>query len=243
VGTGTAVAELDHDRLLAALGARLGVAVSLPLLRQALTHRSYSFEHGGLPTNERLEFLGDSVLGLVVTDALYRRHPERPEGQLAKIRSGVVSAVALAEVAADLDLGAALLLGRGEEMTGGRAKASILADALEAVIGAVHLEHGQHVATAVVTRLVGVRLDSAEAQRAGTDWKTDLQERAAAGGLAAPVYEVAGSGPDHARRYDATVSVEGRVLGHGSGPSKKQAEQHAAEQACARWDELARTRA
>ncbi len=227
-----------HDALLADLATRLGVVVPLPLLRQALTHRSYAFEHGGLPTNERLEFLGDAVLGLVVTDALYRRQPGRPEGQLAKIRSGVVSAVALAEVAAELDLGAALLLGRGEELTGGRGKASILADALEAVIGAVHLEHGPDVAASVVMRLVGARLDSPQAQRAGTDWKTDLQERAAAASVGLPVYEVLGSGPDHARRYEAAVSVDGRVLGRGSGASKKQAEQHAAEQACADWDSL-----
>ena len=233
----------DHDRLLAGLADRLGVPVSLSLLRQAVTHRSFSFEHGGLPTNERLEFLGDAVLGLVVTDALYRRHPDRPEGRLAKNRSGVVSAAALADVAADLDLGEVLLLGRGEELTGGRQKPSILADTLEAVIGAVHLEHGSAVAAVVVLRLVGSRLDSPQAHRAGTDFKTDLQERCAAAGLGAPGYEVVGSGPDHARRYEAAVIVGGAVLGRGSGPSKKQAEQQAAEQACLGWDDdLARKR-
>ena len=217
----------------AALSARLGVGVSPALLSRALTHRSYAFENGGLPTNERLEFLGDAVLGLAVTDVLYRRHPELPEGQLAKSRSGVVSAVALAEVAADLGLGDALLLGRGEELTGGRAKASILADALEAVIGAVYLEHGFGVAASVVLRLVGPRLESAVARRAGTDWKTDLQELAAATGRPAPVYEVTGSGPDHARHYEAAVRLGESVVGRGSGASKKHAEQNAAEQACA----------
>ena len=229
----------DHDRLLARLADRLGVPAPMSLLRQAVTHRSYAFERGGLPTNERLEFLGDAVLGFVVTDALYRRHPDLAEGQLAKTRSGVVSAAALAEVATSLDLGEVLLLGRGEELTGGRHKASILADALEAVLGAVHLEHGTAVAAAVVLRLVGPRLDSAQARRAGTDWKTDLQELCSAAGLGAPVYEVIGSGPDHARRYEARVRVDGTVAGHGSGASKKQAEQQAAEQACGGWDQAA----
>jgi ribonuclease III len=225
-------AEPAVDDHLARLTDRLGVPLSPALLRRALTHRSYAFENGGLPSNERLEFLGDAVLGLAVTDALYRRYPDRSEGQLAKNRSGVVSAVALAEVAAELDLGSALLLGRGEELTGGRGKASIVADALEAVIGAVYLEHGFTVAAATVLRLVGPRLDSAAAQRAGTDWKTDLQELAAAAGLPVPVYRVTGSGPDHARRYAAEVLVEDRVVGRGTGASKKQAEQNAAEQAC-----------
>ena len=206
--------------------------VSSPLLTLALTHRSYAFEQGGLPSNERLEFLGDAVLGLVVTDALYRRFADRPEGHLAKIRSGVVSAAALADVARELDLGSFLLLGNGEELTGGRAKASILADALEAVIGAVYLEHGHAVAAAVVMRLVSDRLESAAAHRIGTDWKTCLQERLAELGRLGPEYRVTGRGPDHAREYSAEVVVDTEVLGRGGGPSKKQAEQNAAEQAC-----------
>lgn len=220
------------DAPLAALRSRLAVDVSTPLLSLALTHRSYAFENGGLPSNERLEFLGDAVLGLVVTDALYRRHPDRAEGHLAKSRAGVVSAAALAEVARDLDLGSALLLGNGEELTGGRHKASILADALEAVIGAVYLEHGFDTAGRMVMRLVSERLDVAAAHRTGTDWKTALQEALAAMGRPGPQYQVTGTGPDHAREYVAEVLCDGDVLGAGDGPSKKQAEQNAAEQAC-----------
>lgn len=217
---------------LTGLTARLGVDVSEPLLTLALTHRSYAFEHGGLPTNERLEFLGDAVLGAVVTDALYRRHPDRAEGDLAKSRSGVVSAAALADVARELDLGRCLLLGNGEELTGGRDKASILADALEAVIGAVYLEHGFAVASQVVMRLVSRRLDSQASRRAGTDWKTTLQEQVAALRRPVPTYHVTGTGPDHAREFTAEVVIDGRRLGQGRGSSKKQAEQNAAEQAC-----------
>jgi ribonuclease-3 len=220
------------DQQLAQLCDRLGVTVSAPLLTLALTHRSYAFENGGLPTNERLEFLGDSVLGLAVTDALYRRYSDAPEGQLAKGRSGVVSAVALAEVARELDLGRCLLLGNGEELTGGRDKASILADALEAVIGAVYLEHGFFVASGVVLRLMTSRIDEATVPGSGTDWKTCLQERLAQMRRSAPRYVVSGSGPDHARSYRAEVSVDGQVHGTGQGRSKKQAEQQAAEQAC-----------
>jgi ribonuclease-3 len=171
------------------------------------------------------------VLGLAVTDTLYRRHSDRPEGMLAKNRAGLVSAAALAAVAADLDLGPVLLLGRGEDQTGGRTKPSILADALEAVIGAVYVEHGYTVAAAVVQRTVGRGLDSAAARRAGTDWKTDLQERVAAAGGQSPEYRTVGHGPDHAREYEASVVLGGRVLGSGTGSSKKQAEQQAAEQA------------
>jgi ribonuclease-3 len=234
--TQVAQATAEHDRLLGELAARIGVPVALPLLRQAVTHRSFAFEQGGLATNERLEFLGDAVLGLAVTDTLYRRHADRPEGLLAKNRSGIVSAAALAEVAADLDLGSALLLGRGEVRTGGRTKPSILADALEAVIGAVYLEHGFGVAASTVQRLVGARIDSPAARRAGTDWKTDLQERVSSAGLLGPEYRTEGRGPDHAREYEASVLVGGQVLGTGSGTSKKQAEQLAAEQACLALD-------
>ena len=214
------------------LFARLGVGLAPSLLELALTHRSYAFEHGGLPTNERLEFLGDSVLGLAVTDALYRRHPRDAEGRLAKSRSSVVSAVALAEVAREIDLGTYLRLGNGEELTGGRDKASILADSLEAVIGAVYLEHGFAVAASLVMRLVAGRLDDAAGTVAGTDWKTCLQENLAARHEAAPEYRVTGTGPDHAREYTAEVVLGPTTLGIGRGRSKKQAEQSAAEQAC-----------
>lgn len=225
------------ERLIDLLVERLGVAVSRPLLTQALTHRSYAFEQGGLPTNERLEFLGDAVLGVAVTDALYRRYADEPEGQLAKSRSGIVSALALADVARELDLGSCLLLGNGEELTGGREKASILADSLEAVLGAVYLEHGFVVACQVVMRLMSHRLDEATIPGRGNDWKTTLQERAAATGLGIPEYRVHGTGPDHARSYRAEVVLDSRVLGTGEGPSKKQAEQRAAEQATRVLDE------
>ena len=129
---------------------RLGVRISDDLLTECLTHRSFAYENGGLRPNERLEFLGDAVLGLVVTDSLYRRYPDSAEGDLAKRRSAVVSSKALAEVAREIDLGSYLLLGKGEESTGGRAKSSILADAMEAVIGATYVSCGRDAAAKVV---------------------------------------------------------------------------------------------
>ncbi|REH41242.1 ribonuclease-3 [Kutzneria buriramensis] len=204
------------------------------LLVLALTHRSYAYENGGLPPNERLEFLGDAVLGLVVTDHLYRRHPDLPEGQLAKLRASVVNMHALAKVARRLGeggLGAHLLLGRGEELTGGRDKASILADGLEAMIGAVYLEHGIDVARGLVHRLFDPLLVEAPTLGAGLDWKTSLQELTAAQGLGVPEYRVDDEGPDHRKEFTATVYVGGRGLGSGSGRTKKEAEQKAAEAA------------
>lgn len=219
------------------LAARLGVAVDPELLRRALTHRSYAYEHGGLPTNERLEFLGDAVLGLVVTDTLYRRHPDHSEGQLAKLRAAVVNMRALAGVARDLDVGPWLRLGRGEETTGGRDKSSILADTVEALIGAVYVDLGIDAARAVVARLFAGVLDAAVEMGAGLDWKTSLQELTAQRGLGVPQYDLSESGPDHAKRFVATVAVSGRVRGDGSGRSKKEAEQRAAEAA---WQALSR---
>src|SRR5690606_24613023 len=131
----------------------VGIEVAPDILTRALTHRSYAYENGGLPTNERLEFLGDSVLGLVVTDTLYRTHPDLPEGQLAKLRAAVVNMRALADVARSLGIGRYVRLGRGEEATGGRDKSSILADTLEALIGAVYLDRGLDEASALVHRL------------------------------------------------------------------------------------------
>jgi ribonuclease III len=215
-----------------ALTAALGTALDPALAEQALTHRSYAYEHGGLPTNERLEFLGDAVLGLVVTDALYAAHPELPEGQLAKLRAGIVSTRALAEAARAVDLGAWIRLGRGEQATGGRDKSSILADTLEALIGAVYVDRGLPAATLVVRALLGPLLASAADDDAGRDWKTALQELAAAGGLGAPVYRLAEEGPAHAKSFTAEVVVGDRSLGSGAGRTKKQAEQQAAELAC-----------
>lgn len=215
----------------AELQARLGLDVEPGLLLCALTHRSYSYENGGVPTNERLEFLGDSVLGFVVTDALYRRHPDSAEGQLAKLRASVVSSRALAVVARELDLGRHLLLGRGEETTGGRDKSSILADTVEALIGAAYLSAGVDAARALVHRLIDPLLASSATLGAGLDWKTSLQELGAAAGLGAPSYDVQGEGPDHARTFSATVLLDGLPRGTGSGRSKKEAEQRAAEAA------------
>ncbi len=209
----------------------LGVDIDADLLVQALTHRSYAYEHGGLPTNERLEFLGDSVLGLVVTDSLYHRHPDVSEGRLAKLRAAVVNSRALAEIARGLDLGAHVRLGKGEETTGGRDKSSILADTMEAVIGAAYLSLGLEAAREFVLRLTAGVLESSERLGAGTDWKTALQELTAASGLGVPSYAITDSGPDHAKSFAADAVVGGTALGHGEGRSKKEAEQKAAASA------------
>ena len=214
------------------LEATLGTAVDPALLERALTHRSYAYEHGGLPHNERLEFLGDAVLGLVVADALYTTHPDLPEGQLAKLRASVVNARALAEVARSLELGRWLRLGKGEEVTGGRDKVSILADTMEAVLGAVYLDRGIAAATVLVRTLFDPLMDAASRQGAALDWKTALQELTAGRGLGSPEYVIAESGPDHRKSFDAQAVVGGEVLGTGSGGSKKEAEQQAAEAAC-----------
>ena len=215
----------------AELAAELGVDVDLELLERALTHRSFAYEAGGLPTNERMEFLGDTVLGLVVTEALYRRHPDLPEGRLAKLRASVVSTRALAEVARAVGLGQWLRLGRGEETTGGRDKSSILADAVEAVLGAVYLDGGLDAARQLVLRLFGPLLDDVAERGAGLDWKTSLQEMTAEQGLGVPVYDVVDEGPDHAKTFSARVLLADDACGTGSGRTKKEAEQAAAEAA------------
>jgi ribonuclease-3 len=218
----------DPDSLLEALDVDLDAG----LLTLALTHRSYAYENGGLPPNERLEFLGDAVLGLVVTDHLYRTHPDLAEGQLAKLRASVVNMGALAGVARGLGdggLGAHLLLGKGEELTGGRDKASILADGLEAVIGAVYLEHGIDRARKLVHRLFDGLLAEAPLRGAGLDWKTSLQELTAQVALGVPDYRVSEAGPDHRKEFTATVVIGGEGLGMGEGRTKKEAEQKAAE--------------
>ena len=209
------------------LPAKLRVDIDAELLELALTHRSYAYEHGGIPHNERLEFLGDSVLGQAVTVMLFTTHPELDEGQLAKRRASVVSTVALAEVARGIDLGSHLLLGRGEEQTGGRDKDSILADTMEAVIGATYLSAGPDAATELVLRLTRPLLDDPERYGAAMDPKTSLQELAARIGATPPVYGVVASGPDNDRRFTATVVV-GDVRMNGLGSSKKTAEMAAA---------------
>ena len=206
----------------------LGVEVDPDLLSLALMHRSYAYENGGLPTNERLEFLGDSVLGIVITETLYRRYPDCTEGELAKLRAAVVNATALAGVARTIGLGEYLFLGRGEETTGGRDKSSILADTMEAVFGAVFLTSGIDTSADVIHRLFDPLIDRAELLGAGLDWKTSLQEVAAAAELGLPEYRVTDEGPDHAKEFFAQAVVGGDVLGEGSGRSKKVAEQQAA---------------
>jgi ribonuclease-3 len=209
----------------------LDAGLSRALLERALTHRSFAYENGGLPTNERLEFLGDAVLGLVVTDALFREYPDLPEGHLAKLRAAVVNMRALAGVARGLHLGDYVRLGRGEEGTGGRDKSSILADTLEAVIGAVYIERGLDEAGALVHRLFDPVIAHSARLGAGLDWKTSLQELTAAGVLGVPEYHVDDSGPDHQKSFRALVRVGGHVYGSGEGRSKKEAEQQAAEAA------------
>ena len=217
---------------LAVLAERLGVEIDHGSLRHALTHRSYAYENGNVPDNERLEFLGDAVLGVVVTDALYRSHPDVAESQLARFRAAVVNSDALAEVARSIGVGDFLLLGRGEQGTGGRNKGSILADAMEALIGVVYVALGLDAAAGLVHRLLDERMAEASALGAGLDWKTSLQELGARTGEGVPVYEVHATGPDHAKEFDAVVRV-GSFSGTGSGASKKQAEQAAAAHAYA----------
>ena len=209
----------------------LGVPLAADLLERALTHRSFAYENGGLPTNERLEFLGDSVLGLIVTDTLFREYPDLPEGQLAKLRAAVVNMRALAGVARGLQLGSYIRLGKGEEGTGGRDKSSILADTLEAVLGAVYLDRGLGEADALVHRLFDPVIARSARLGAGLDWKTSLQELTAAEILGVPEYHVEESGPDHQKSFRASVRIAGRTYGEGGGRSKKEAEQQAAEAA------------
>lgn len=220
--------ESSYDDLRGALG---DPVLEPGLLQRALTHRSYAYENGGLPTNERLEFLGDSVLGVVVTETLYLTHPDLSEGRLAKLRAAVVNARALAEVARTIGLGEHIMLGRGEETTGGRNKSSILSDTVEAVIGAVYLSGGFETARAVVHLLFDPLMEAAAGLGAGLDWKTSLQELAAEHSLGVPEYVIQDEGPDHAKTFTAQVRVGDSLYGHGLGRSKKEAEQQAAETA------------
>lgn len=200
-------------------------------LRLALTHRSFANENGMLPNNERLEFLGDAVLGLSVANQLYCQYPTRPESDISKMRAGIVSRYGLADVARDINLGPYILLGKGESLSDGRAKDSILADTTEAILGAIYLEHGFEVARDVVLRLFRHKIDTATSKAMNQDWKTMLQERVAERKLAMPEYRAEVSGPDHDTTFVATVYVEGVELGHGTGQNKKVAEQQSAHMA------------
>lgn len=224
---------MADDGAVTGLVSRLGLSRMPAELPLALVHRSYSYENGRIPTNERLEFLGDSVLGVVVTEHLYRRFPDQPEGQLAKMRSAIVNAQSLAVIARQVRVGDYLLLGRGEQSTGGREKVSILADAMEAIIGAVYLDFGLEGAREFILSLFADLIEAVPQLGAGLDWKTSLQELTASLGHGAPEYVVTGEGPDHARVFTARVRVGEQLYGHGQGRTKKQAEQEAAQTAFA----------
>jgi ribonuclease-3 len=237
--TGAVAEVLSQDRLahLAALEERLGVRFrDRSLLDLALRHGSFSHERGRDPEKsyERLEFLGDAVLSIVVSDDLYRRYPDADEGGLAKQRARIVNEAALASVARRLNLGQYLLLGRGEEKGGGRQRPSLLADAVESVIGAVYIDSGYGVAHHLVTRWLGELGDVL--QRAGEDFKSQLQERLQRR-RQMPRYRIAQEeGPDHARTFVAIVEAGGKSVGEGRGNSKKEAEQAAAADALARLE-------
>lgn len=218
----------------AALEQRLGHDFARPeLLRRALSHRSWVAESGEEHSNERLEFLGDAVLGWVIADLVYRRYADMAEGALTDLRKSVVNGRALATVAEELDLGEHLLLGRGEDAAGGRSKVSILSDAMEAVLGAVYLDGGSEAAAGLVQRLFTPMLDAAVDTLDTLDYKSALQERLAQTGRATPDYRISSTGPDHDKRFFARVLVADAVLGEGEGPSKKAAEQAAASVAYA----------
>ncbi|CAB4563780.1 unannotated protein [freshwater metagenome] len=222
----------------------LQVSVSAEGVAQALTHSSFAYENGG-SDNERLEFLGDSVLGQAITAALYRHFPDLPEGELAKRRASIVSTTALADVARTISLGDFLRLGRGEEITGGRDKPSLLADALEALIGVVFLEHGPEAATGLVERLLGDYVLDADRRSESSDPKTTLQEWGAKTGNGIPRYNISDAGPDHAKVFSADVYINGlpggsAPAGHGTGSSKKAAELAAASAALAAIREVER---
>ena len=197
----------------------------------AFTHRSWAYENGRGATNERLEFLGDSVLGAVVTQYIFTRFDDRAEGQLAKIRAAVVSGHALAQVSLSLGVGSNLKLGRGEIATHGEMKESILADAMEAVIGAVHLTGGFPASTRFIHSILDAVIDDAAELRAGLDWKSSLQELASFKNLGAPEYACVASGPDHKRTFEAEVRLSDRLLGTGQASNRRGAEQSAAQMA------------
>ncbi|MEX1047230.1 MAG: ribonuclease III [Actinomycetota bacterium] len=214
------------------LGEALGVRFKDPALaRIALTHRSFAFENDLPETNERLEFLGDAVLGVVVTDMAFVRFPELNEGELAKLRAATVNMSTLADVARELRLGELVLLGKGEEMSGGRDKPSILADSLEAVLGAVYVDGGLDAAEPLIRRLFEPRIVAYARGEGDRDYKTSLQERASQYTGSLPEYRIAERGPDHQKEFTATVFVDGEEFGRGVGRSKKEAEQQAAQEA------------
>lgn len=225
------VAKSSRSNLYDQLLTQLGVDLSPQLLELAFTHRSFAYETGITTTNERLEFLGDAVLGLVVTEELYLKYPDLDESRLSPLRSGIVNMRALADIARSLELGKYIRLGKGEEVTNGRDKNSLLADALEALIGAIYLERGFSQSAEVIRALIRETLDSAMAKGAGLDGKTALQELVAAIGKGVPEYQITETGPDHDKSFTASAVVAGEVIAEGSGKSKREAEQSAARAA------------
>jgi ribonuclease-3 len=207
----------------------LGIEVEEEFLKLAFTHRSFSYENGGVPTNERLEFLGDSVLGLVITQELYIKFPDFDESKLSPIRSGIVNTRALASIARELKIGEHLRIGKGEESTGGREKNSILADALEALVGAVYLQYGYQATSEIILHWFASSIEDASSAGATLDAKTALQEIAAAQNLSAPEYEIDESGPDHDKSFTARAILSGEKFPLGAGKSKREAEQVAAK--------------
>lgn len=226
---GAGFALVDHTPLLA----RLGVDLEPVNLRLALTHRSFANENGTLPNNERLEFLGDAVLGLSVAGQLFEQYPSRPESDISKMRASIVSRYGLADIAREIELGQHILLGKGELVTEGRDKDSILADTTEALFGAIYRQHGFAVARDVILRLFKEKIDNASAVGMHQDWKTTLQERLAELKAPMPVYTATSVGPDHDLTFTANATVGGSILGTGVGGNKKVAEQEAAHHAFA----------
>jgi ribonuclease III len=213
----------------------LGISVQPESLQLAFTHRSFAYESGGIPTNERLEFLGDSVLGLLITKELYNRFPDFDESKLSPIRSGVVNTRALANIARNLEIAPFLRIGKGEESTGGRDKNSILADALEALVGVIYVQHGFEKTSEVVLKWFIPIIEEASKAGATLDAKTALQEIASAKGLTSPEYEISESGPDHDKSFTAAAVISGEKFTIGHGKSKREAEQVAAKLA---YDEI-----
>jgi ribonuclease-3 len=200
----------------------------------ALTHRSYAFEAALPEHNERLEFLGDAILGAIVTDLIFRSYPELAEGEMARLRASVVNTVALADIARSLGLGSHIRLGKGEESSGGRDKSSLLADTFEALVGAVYLDRGLDAVAETLVPIFSEQLREVVASGGGHDPKTALQELVVRMGNGRPSYRVASSGPDHAKSFSARVHVGEQLAGEGAGRSKKEAEQNAARDALLR---------
>ncbi|KAB1503839.1 ribonuclease III [Corynebacterium sp. 320] len=217
--------KTDHAPLLEAWG----VSLSDDILRLALTHRSFANENDNLPNNERLEFLGDAVLGVSVAEQLYKQYPHNTESDISKMRASVVNMYALASVARELGLGQYILLGRGEQRTDGADKDSILADTVEAILGAIYLEQGFEVARATILRIFASRIDAAEVKGRTMDWKTTLTEELAGRRIQVePIFTITVEGPEHDQTFHAVLNLTGLLQSTGTGKTKREAEHKAA---------------